>query len=267
MKNLYHILAVDANCNQLEIQQAYDKLQLEFATSSTQNKLIKYRYKEICRAYRVLNDPIKRRKYDLQFQAFLQPKQNYTKAIDITFTIILVFFTCVFGDYVITSFQNHKLNHPVKIAKLQKVPVKFTGLHTVGKRKKRFAAKIKPVNNGQSSLQQTTAVIAQLPVKQFATENYVDAESVLPAKKTTEPQNLVDKQSIPTEPDFLYETNLKANETGKINLRQTDSYNSAIIEVVPGGAKVAVLEKGSVYYKVRFENSVGFVPKWTLVQK
>lgn len=266
MKDFYHILAADANSNQLEIQQAYDKLKSDFA-DSVQNKQFKNHYREINRAYRVLNDPIKRRKYDLQLQTFLQPKQNYTKAIDVTFTIILVFFTCVFGDYVITSFQNHKIKHSFISAKLQKAVTKPVVVHKAGWRKKHTSAKIKPVNFVGLNKRSVKNIVAQILVKQIVAENYADVKPVNPVEKIVESENIVDKQSIATKPDFLYETNLKANETGKINLRQTNSYQSAIIEVVPGGAEVVVLEKGSVYYKVRFENTVGFVPKWTLVQK
>jgi hypothetical protein len=50
-------------------------------------------------------------------------------------------------------------------------------------------------------------------------------------------------------------------------MREGDLYNSPVIGQVPANSKVYVLQKGRYYYKVSFDNKVGYVPKWSLEVK
>jgi uncharacterized protein YgiM (DUF1202 family) len=64
-----------------------------------------------------------------------------------------------------------------------------------------------------------------------------------------------------------YTTYVKANPTGIINMRATDSYGSAIIQTIPANAKVVVIAKGNTYYRVSYNSLAGYVPKWSLQTK
>jgi hypothetical protein len=74
------------------------------------------------------------------------------------------------------------------------------------------------------------------------------------------------KKILPTD-DFLYTTYIAGNLTGVINMRKIDNFSSEIIKAIPTGSKVFVEKKGAVYYKIRFNNVVGYVPRWTLEAK
>lgn len=65
----------------------------------------------------------------------------------------------------------------------------------------------------------------------------------------------------------LYTTYVQPNVTGVVKLRQHDKFYADIIADIPANAKVMVLQKGMVYYKVSYNNNIGFVPKWALHAK
>jgi hypothetical protein len=75
------------------------------------------------------------------------------------------------------------------------------------------------------------------------------------------------KQSIESNNGFLYTTYVHPNVTGIVKLRQEDRFASTIIADIPANAKVQVLQKGDMYYRIAYNNSVGFVPKWSLQDK
>ncbi|MGI4750719.1 MAG: DnaJ domain-containing protein [Janthinobacterium lividum] len=268
MKDFYAMLATDVNCNQVEIQEAYESFLKTFPAVSGQNsRQFKNQFKDIRQAYEVLSDPEKRRQYDQQFKKIHQPKQQYyTKAIDLTFTIVLIFFTIVFGDYVFTSI------HQAKAAKTHKAAVKVAALHQLKLHKKGQLAKTKTLDytaNISSHVVKTDSIMEPPIIDQAISDNK-NSESgndLNLDKNTSAPDNVNNDHKADDNAGYLYTTDLKANETGKINLRKTGSYNADIIQVIPTGSKVFVLEKGSVYYKVQFENSIGYVPKWTLALK
>jgi hypothetical protein len=78
----------------------------------------------------------------------------------------------------------------------------------------------------------------------------------LPIKQPTESNN-----------GFLYTTYVHPNVTGIVKMRREDKFSSNIIADIPANAKVQVLQKGQMYYRVAYNNSVGFVPKWSLQDK
>ena len=70
-----------------------------------------------------------------------------------------------------------------------------------------------------------------------------------------------------THNDYLYTTFVHPNVTGIVPLREHDRFDASIIASIPANSRVFVLERGSTYYRVLYNNSIGFVPKWSLHQK
>jgi hypothetical protein len=83
----------------------------------------------------------------------------------------------------------------------------------------------------------------------------------------TVPKSAPVKQAIETNNNFLYTTYVHPNVTGIVKLRQEDKFSSSFIADIPANAKVQVLQKGEMYYRVAYNNSIGFVPKWALQDK
>ncbi len=50
-------------------------------------------------------------------------------------------------------------------------------------------------------------------------------------------------------------------------MRRGDEYGSPVIEKIPANSKVFVMEKGNAYYKVAYDNYIGYVPRWSLETK
>ncbi|MBC7399110.1 MAG: hypothetical protein H7289_04130 [Mucilaginibacter sp.] len=83
----------------------------------------------------------------------------------------------------------------------------------------------------------------------------------------TVPKSAPVKQPIETNNGFLYITYIHPNVTGIVKMRQEDKFSSSFIADIPANAKVQVLQKGDMYYRVAYNNSIGFVPKWALQDK
>jgi hypothetical protein len=92
--------------------------------------------------------------------------------------------------------------------------------------------------------------------KPAAVKPIVPAVASLPVKQPAENSN-----------GFLYTTYVHPNVTGIVKMRQEDKFSSNIIADIPANAKVQVLQKGQMYYRVAYNNSIGFVPKWSLQDK
>ena len=190
-----------------------------------------------------------------------QNQQHYTKAIDITFTIVLVFFTLVFGDYVLKSI-NQPQKASVKKASSNVVTVAAVKQHPVQKHRLKILhinrVEKQSVETAQHDTQQKTDEAAALPVK---TDVVAAAPGNPVQNKTTD---ITPVTVVKTTPEYLYATYLTSNETGVINMRKADFYNAEVIKTIPTNSNVYILAKGDVYYKIRFDNSTGYVPKWTV---
>ena len=69
--NLYDILQVKKNCSKIELKKSYHKLILKYHPDKCINTNIAInneKFIEIRNAYQILNDPIKRQKYDFFIQ-------------------------------------------------------------------------------------------------------------------------------------------------------------------------------------------------------
>jgi hypothetical protein len=72
--------------------------------------------------------------------------------------------------------------------------------------------------------------------------------------------------SIKTNNNFLYTTYVQPNVTGIVKLRAQDKFDSDFIADIPANSKVGMLVKGNTYYRIFYNNSIGFVLKWTHIK-
>lgn len=206
---------------------------------------------------------------------FYPARRNFfkTRTIDITFTVILGLFTFVFGYYVFISIRNFKVVKVKKALVAVVVPPHKTIRHKFKHRPKSSVKRAFP----NVSFIDTTANPAsqQTPVVQPQPQIYTDKNSIASLKitdvmpKEAKPASVIsntEKQPV-KEASLPYTTNLRANETGVINMRKFDNYSSEIIKVILTNSEIAVLERGNSYYKVLFKNTTGYVAKWNVLKK
>ncbi len=252
MKDFYYILGTDSNCTAAEIKDAYRKLSKKFHPDLNDgDKYFENRFREINEAYETLSNPAKRFQYDSNLKKLRSkrgayqntepnnqssnPFVNKPKSSGRFFTITVTVVLTIFGAYLIRSFSTSKKQVIKQTPDIITTPLKirkhYKPKHTLRPKSEADFAKprldsafIKPVK--------TVPVIARIKLKK--------------------------------NPDFLYATDVRANLTGIVNMRQTDDFDSDIIERIPANSKVLVLEKGDVYYRVFYNNHIGYVPKWSL---
>ena len=193
-----------------------------------------------------------------------------TRTIDVTFTVILGLFTAVFGYYVFTSIRNFKAAKTKKALVAVTVPHHKTIRHKFKHRAKTFAKSAPP----KIPVIDTSEVVSSQPKPITLHQIYADKNSMGSpaidvnsdkAKPVIETQS-TEKHAI-KEASLPYPTYLRANETGIINMRKFADYGSEIIKTIPTNSEVSVLERGTVYYKVLFENTTGYVAKWNVLKK
>ena len=193
-----------------------------------------------------------------------------TRTIDITFTVILGLLTVVFGYYVFTSIRNFKAAKTKKALVAVAIPHHKTIRHKFKHRAKVFAKsappKIPVIDTSEvvSSQQKPIA-----PHQIYADKNSMGSPAIDGSLNQTKP--IIETQSTEKQPikeaSLPYTTYLRANETGVINMRKFDNYGSEIIKAIPNNSEVLVLERGTVYYKVLFENTTGYVARWNVIKK
>jgi len=266
MKDFYYILGTDTNCSLIEIKEAYRKLSKKFHPDLNQNdKYFESRFREIQEAYEVLNDPVKRKLYDATLNKFKNSQNVHTSAsgnymattsisnrtrtvIDIGFTIVLILITCIFGDYVIKA-----MNAPYH-SKTKQITEVITPEPAV----KPKHHKKKHIIHPQIIAATPNTIKAISPVK----HDTINIHQLQAARVEPKPVKIIAVNN-----SFLYTTMVKANVTGVVNMREQDNLSSEIVTAIPNYAQVDVLEKGDRYYKVRYNSSTGYVPKWTLQVK
>lgn len=118
----------------------------------------------------------------------------------------------------------------------------------------------KAVTTGLVKVQKPTPVKAVVP-------NIVTAPKPAPVKPVLPVESLPVKQPTENNNGFLYTTYVHPNVTGIVKMRREDKFSSNIIADIPANAKVQVLQKGDMYYRVAYNNNIGFVPKWALQDK
>ncbi len=282
MNDFYYILGVDANCSSIEIKEAYRKLSKKFHPDFNQNdKYFEGRFREIHKAYIILNDPTQRSIYDRNLKKFKSPlspgnsssqqkqgthkpppnayqakpattyKINPRRSIDVLFTIILIAVTIIFGDYVYNA-----MNAPIK-SKPYTAPVVAVAIPNTTPLKHhhhKHTLKTKPVVEELKVSSAAIVIPKVVPVK-------VPAAAIVPIPTPVIPK------APEAAPNYLYKSTIHANLTGIVNMREAAKISSRVVKEIPGNSDVEVLEKGDAYYKVRFEGVEGFVPRWTVVVK
>lgn len=240
MKDFYYILGTARNAAAPEIEAAYHKLARKFgqAAEDERDEFMDSHFREITEAYDILRDEHRRRKYDV---AFLNNQKHHLsvlklKHINIAVTFIFLLLTALLARYVIIASTTHAAKKI--IPKLTAQPAKFTAIPH--------------------------------PKKHYRQPPIVSADIItskpIPASDTVTGQtNRVIKQVInPPIIDSTYITQLHANITGIVYLHQYAGYRSAVLAKLPGSAQVKVLQKGPAWYKVAYNDTVGYVLKSSL---
>ena len=283
MKDFYYILNVDANSSLNEIREAYKILAEKFQPFLDQHdKFVDEQFREICDAYQVLSDPDSRRNYDqglagtnvISLKKASKVKKGVfkTRTIDVIFTIVLGLFTSVFGYYVISSIRSFKKTAKPKKALVVSLVSHPKTYRTKYKHRINVSAKSPTPEIGVAD---TPAVLPSQKAPAFQPQIYADKNSIgsqtiadISQKEARAAGNIPSIEKVPaSEASLPYTTYLKSNETGLINMRKFDNYVSEIIKVIPTNSPISVLEKGTVYYKVLYDNTTGYVPKWNILKK
>jgi curved DNA-binding protein CbpA len=290
MKDFYYILGVDVNCSLDEIKDAYRKLSKKFHPDlNPGDAYFESRFREVKEAFDTLSDPVKRIQYDASLKKFRSApgehseRQSYgdtpkyrqyqarpaafsrsKKRLSTGMAIIMVLIGIITAVYLVESFSSSRTHKSRPVAPAITVYYKTPRHH-----KKKHTSKNKSASDSSN---QDTGNPATPPVKpatgankQISPDIGSDNPSVKSTEKSAQPNN--DKPVQSTNKSYLYETYVRPNVTGLINMRATNVFNSAVIKTIPANSKIYVLEKGDSYYRVLFDNTIGFVPKWALQVK
>ena len=296
MKDLYYILGVDSNCTLGDIKEAYRKLSKKFHPDVNQgDDYFDSRFREIQEAYETLSDSAKRDKYDIELEKFKlnQTKSSYKpnyrsarqtyearfshfdmskrKGPGMGLIITLIVVALIFGVYLVQSYTSKKKHIFANITETPAVATVAVHHHYHKKhfnlnskiggfaKVKKDSAAVKPSQPIAIINKKSTPVDGTAPI----------AVNIKPAPVINKPLPPVVSQPAPQSNNdgSIYSTYIKPNATGIVNMRRYDNYSSSIIKTIPANSKVSVLEKGDTYYKVSFDNAVGYVPKWALLSK
>jgi DnaJ domain len=263
MKDFYYILGVEADCSLSDIKEAYRKLSKKFHPDLNQgDAYFENRFKEIQEAYDTLSNADKRALYNVKlkqnasgfaqesfsestyhapyshFRSYKQKRRGISYGMLITLVSIAV----VFGVYLIKWLGSSKASGITRIAVVRSA----THLHHK-KHKKKSPVKINTADS--------------LSKKDVFKSIVVAPKAILPKPVVSKPDSNLPKKG------FLYAAYVHPNATGVVNMRATGDYSSSVVATIPGNSKVLVLEKGDTYYKVSFNDRMGYVPKWAVVVK
>jgi cytoskeletal protein RodZ len=271
MKDLYYILGTNSNCTPGEISEAYRKLAKRFEPAyGEEDDFLQSHFREITEAYEILSDPIRRKLYDAA-QRKIHKKQiaNFkTGYLNMALTGSLILFTGVFGFYVVRSLNvNHTTQppEPVKVATANTLVPQVIKHH-----KKKQHSKVA----GPTAIASNTVSVKKDTVKAEPVAAAIKPATVALVKPTTAPvkatQTPVAKISTVTKQpvgpvDSSYTTYLKPNLSGSVYLHQMADYMSAVVTVLPHNSLVKVLQKGPSFYKIAYNNQVGYLPRWMVV--
>lgn len=180
----------------------------------------------------------------------------------------LILFTGVFGFYVVRSLNvNHTTQppEPVKVATANTLVPQVIKHH-----KKKQHSKVA----GPTAIASNTVSVKKDTVKAEPVAAAIKPATVALVKPATAPvkatQTPVAKISTVTKQpvgpvDSSYTTYLKPNLSGSVYLHQMADYMSAVVTVLPHNSLVKVLQKGPSFYKIAYNNQVGYLPRWMVV--
>jgi len=300
MKDFYSVLGLEANCTFEDIKDAYRKLSKKFHPDLNQgDDYFVSRFREVNEAYEVLIDTGKRARYDKNMKAFrpvdeeFKKRQYYrqqaesnqrnahaayyrakSRGANAGITIVLILLGLIVAVYLAESFGHSKKIKTSSGDTVALSVVSATKPHT--HHKKHHIQKINndsavAVNAGAKKPAATDAVTAEskpaVTVAQPVTINEKKPALLSTNSRKQQPVNQVLLSDNKAADSFPYATYVRPNVTGVVNLRKSNAYSSEIIEKIPANSKVLVLQKGDIYYKVSYNNDIGYVPKWSLRAK
>lgn len=276
MKDLYYILGTERDCTPAQLTAAYRKLAQKLqAPGQERDYFLDRHFEEITEAYQILSDPGQRRRYDANFKKQQQQRLYVFKLkyVNIAVTLALLAFTGLFGYYVMKSLSGSKTN---KVAAIQPVADPVIK-HPKKKHKPKGIAhqKNKPVptevadeTDSQPEEPVNSPIAVAKPAAVEKPKPPVEKKWVSTVVKPPVVNGYVpeveDKAPIPVPATTSNIATLEGNVTGLIYLHQTPNYRSAVVASIPNHAKVSVLEKSQDFYKVSYNDQVGYVPKWTV---
>ena len=298
MKDFYYILGLDPNCSLDDIKAAYRKLSKKLHPDLNQgDEYFENRFRDIKEAFETLRDPAKRELYNEQLGKFKSERpaaepnetqpgdRSYNQATysrygrapwkqsakirkmgpGIGLSITLIVLTIIVGIYLFgwLTASSHKKQLVYTETPVTPIVVhkKHRHKHTT---KDKIAAKTDEKNfDTAKTVAVKPDVMNPMSLKPQPAKPpvVVRPEPLRPMITKTRPD------SNNSHSDYLYTTYVHPNVTGIVQMRQHDRFDSDIIASIPANSRVFVLERGSTYYRVFYNNSIGFVPKWALKQK
>jgi len=175
-----------------------------------------------------------------------------SKRISTSFAVILILAAILLGGFLFKYFTKAK-------------PKTLTGntvaIHPHKKHKKKHGPK-KYIAAESSKRSFNTEKITSAPVA-------AKPVAAKPAEIKSKPVKKIADNIKTSKPNqaFLYATYVQPNITGLVKLRAEGKFYSNTVATIPANSKVWVLEKGDTYYRVSYNNTIGFVPKWALQEK
>jgi hypothetical protein len=298
MKDFYYILGLSPNCSLDEIKAAYRKLSKKLHPDLNQgDQYFENKCRDVKEAFETLRDPSKRRLYDDHLKNFKSQKpaeepvkqrsstRSYNHSTSRTYTrpaatkpgkirkrgpgiglsITLIILAIIIGVYFFRWFSASKPKTPLAYRETEVTPQPVHKKH----RHKRTGKNLVAAKADKKSFDTAKIVVVKpdvikpIPLK--------PGPIVAPVAVKPEPLRPMIAKTWPdsdrTHSDYLYTTYVHPNLTGIVQMREYDRFNSGIVASIPANARVFVLERGSIYYRVFYDNNIGFVPKWTLHQK
>jgi len=281
MKDFYYILGLNQNSTLDQIKEAYRKLSKKFHPDLNQgDKYFESQFREIKDAYEILSDPIKRGQYDAALKksessAGEPGKQQYyreqykhstsqtspsgftrsrRKGPGIGMGVTLILLALILGVYAVDSFSGSK-------AKKTLAPL-YASVPVASKSHKHHKKKFSLKNKTTSTLfkPKPDSIVPKPIHRDFANIKQ-------PATVVSKQPLAIDTKKPDNSDDFLYATYVRPNVTGVVYMRKSGNFNSEVIKMIPANSAVFVLAKGDTYYKVSFNNNMGYVPKWSLQTK
>ena len=230
MKDFYYILGATNSATPSEIDAAYQKLARRFyLNEGEQDDFVDDRLREITEAYDVLRDTKRRKQYDAAFRK-TQQKQLAAfriKYLNIGITIMFLAITALFADYVYKNLHGHPAKKAVVVPKPAEQPAPIAVTHSKKHHK---------------------------PLKLAAQKQAPAADTI--SKQTTPP--VIHPLKAGTDSSLV---TIRANITGIVYLHEAPDFNSQIVAKIPDGARAHLVHKGFAWYKVRYDDQMGYVIK------
>jgi curved DNA-binding protein CbpA len=304
MKDFYYILGLNQGSSPDEIKEAYRKLSKKLHPDLNQgDEYFENRFKDIQEAFEILRDPAKRARYDEQLNRFnteseIKKQQAYerayrqppprpaprayrassTKTMHRNRTIGLDITIAAVGTIVAFYLYSMFISPPkTRVVHGEIAPAAAVMNHPKHKHRHFLRNKFASDSNELVSKEQRPAHIKPQVAKAPATKQPAPSPEVVKAPLLVESRAApaaikpVPKPDTAVKPvhknDFLYSTYVHPNVTGIVPMRAYNTYSANIIASIPGHTKVLVLERGDTYYRVCYDKTIGFVPKWSLEEK